>query len=181
MPTRKKTNPIYENYDINNHENRKIITFPYIQNFQEQLCKILKKSKLQIIFTIENTLQKKMFPTLKDKTQKKFKNNIIYEITCIQCNKKYIGQTCRFLHNRLLEHARSVKNKENKTALAEHATTYKHSFDFNNTKILDTENNIKKRLLLEMIYIEKENSSINYKTDIENLSAIYNNIIKSIK
>ena len=32
-----------------------------------------------------------------------------------------------------------------------------------------------------MIHIKKENSTINYKTDIENLSAIYNNIIKSIK
>ena len=133
------------------------------------------------IFTIENTFQKKMFPTLKDRTQKKFKYNVIYEIHCIQCDKKYIEQTCRFLHNRLLEHARSVNNKENKTALAEHATSYKHSFDFKNTKILDTENNLKNRLLLEMIYIQKENSSINYKTDIENLIAIYNNIIKSIK
>ena len=81
----------------------------------------------------------------------------------------------------MLEHARSVKNKENKTALAEHATSYKNSFDFKNTKILDIENNFKKRLFLEMIYIQKENSSINYKTDIQNLSATYNNIIKSIK
>ena len=32
-----------------------------------------------------------------------------------------------------------------------------------------------------MIYIQKENSSINYKTEIENVNAIYNNIIKSIK
>ena len=81
----------------------------------------------------------------------------------------------------MLEHARSVKNNENKTALAEHATSYKHSFDFKNTQILDIENNFKKRLFLEIIYIQKENSSINYKTDIENLSAIYNSIIKSIK
>ena len=102
-------------------------------------------------------------------------------MNCIQCNKKYIGETCRFLHNRLLEHARSVKNKDNKTALAEHATSYKHSFDFKNTKILDTENILKNRLFLEMIYIQRENSSVNYKIDIENFSAIYNNIIKSIK
>ena len=81
----------------------------------------------------------------------------------------------------MLEHARSVKNKENKTALAEHAITNKHSFDFKNTKILDFENNLKRRLILEMIHIQKENSSINYKTDIENLSAIYYNIIKCIK
>ena len=107
--------------------------------------------------------------------------NIIYEINCIQCKKKYIGQTCRFLHNRLLEHARSIKNKENKTALAEHAITNKHSFDFKNTKILDFENNLKKRLMLEMIYIQKVNASVNYKADIENLSAIYYNIIKSMK
>ena len=78
-------------------------------------------------------------------------------------------------------YARSVKNKDNKTALAEHATSYKYSFDFKNTKILDTENIFKKRLILEMIYILKENFSIIYETDIENLSAIYNNIIKSIK
>ena len=140
------------NYDIDNHENRKIIIFPYIQNFQEQLCTIFKTYNIQIIFTIENTFQKKMFPTLKDKTLTKFKYNIIYEINCIQCNKKYIGQTCRFLHNRLLEHTRSIKkieNKENKTALAEHAITNKHSFDFKNTKILDFKNNFKKRLILD--------------------------------
>ena len=81
----------------------------------------------------------------------------------------------------MLEHARSDKNKENKTALAEHAFTYKHSFDFKKTKILDFENNLKKRLILEMIHIQEENSSINYKTDIENLSDIYYNIIKCIK
>ena len=128
-----KTNEVCEIYNIDFRESRKVITFTYIPNFQEQLCRIFKKTKLQIIFTIENSFQKKLFPTLKDRTQKKFKYNVIYEINCIQCNKKYIGQTCRFLHNRLLEHARSVKNNENKTALPEHATSYKHSFDFKNT------------------------------------------------
>ena len=37
--------------------------------------------------------------------------------------------------------------------LVEHATSCKHSFDFKNTQILDIENNFKKRLFLEMIYI----------------------------
>ena len=56
--------------DGNNYqEERKIITFPYIQNFQEQLSRIFKNSKLQIIFSIENTSQKKKCPTIKDKTQ----------------------------------------------------------------------------------------------------------------
>ena len=67
-----------KNYDIDNQENRKIIIFPYIQNFQEQLCRIFKTYNIQIIFTIENTLQKKIFPTRKNKTQTKFKYNIIF-------------------------------------------------------------------------------------------------------
>ena len=55
---------------------------------------------------VEYSTSEEGFPTLKDKTQTKFKYNIIYEINCIQ----------------------SIKNKENKTALAEHAFTNKHSF-----------------------------------------------------
>ena len=65
-----KTNPVCEIYDVDFRESRKVITFPYIQNFQEQLCRIFKKSKLQIIFTIENTFQKKIFPTLRGRYQK---------------------------------------------------------------------------------------------------------------
>ena len=125
-------------------------------------------------YVVRSTLQKKFSLYFS------FLQVISFAINCIQCNRKYIGQTCRFLHNRLLEDARSVKNKENKTAFAEHAITYKHSFDFKNTKILDIENNLKRRLFLAMIHIQKENSTINYKTDRENLSAIYN-IIRSIK
>ena len=44
----------------------------------------------------------------------------------------------------MLEHAWLVKNKENKTALAEHAITYKRNFDFNKAKISDFENNLQR-------------------------------------
>ena len=56
-----------------------------------------------------------------------------------------------------------------------------YSFYFKNIKILDFENKLKKRLMLETIYVQKVNASVNYKADIENLSAIYYNIIKSMK
>ena len=43
-------------------------------------------------------------------------------------------------------------------------------------------NNIKKkRLCLEMIHIQKNNNFINFRTDIENLSDIYFNIIQLAK
>ena len=52
----------------------------------------------------------------------------MYEIDCIQCDKRYIRQTWRFLQTWLLEHARSIKNKNNKTVLAEHVITPKQNF-----------------------------------------------------
>ena len=67
-----KTNQLCEIYDVDFRESRKVITFPYIQNFQEQLCRIFKKSKLEIIFTIENTFQKKFILHLKIETKKNF-------------------------------------------------------------------------------------------------------------
>lgn len=62
------------------------------------------------------------------------------------------------------------------TALSIHATENKHKFDFDNTKIIDTENNYNKRL--EMINIKQNHKSINFRTDVDNLSSIYSNLIQ---
>ena len=82
----------------------------------------------------------------------------------------------------MLEHDRSIKNyNSNSTALAQHAYKFKHNFDFKEVKILEHEQNLKKRLCLEMIHIQKSNNSINFTTDIENLSDIYFNIMQLAK
>ena len=82
----------------------------------------------------------------------------------------------------MLEHARSIKNyKLNTTALAQHAHNFKHNFDFKEVNILEQEQNLQKILYLEMIHIQKNNNSINFRTDIENLSDIYFNIIELFK
>ena len=60
----------------------------------------------------------------------------------VQCNSLFIGLTCRFLHSRMLEHARSIKNySTNSTALAQYAHKFKHNFDFKEVKILEHEQN----------------------------------------
>ena len=112
---------------------------------------------MQIIFIYDNTIQQKILTSVKISTPKKLKYNVVYEIKCIQCNSIYIGQACRFLHTRILEHARSIKNyNANSTALAQHAHTFKHTFDFKEVKILEHEQNLRKRLCPEMIHITKK-------------------------
>ena len=115
---------------------------------------------MKIIFTYDKTIQQKMVISVKTPTQQKLKYNVVYEIKCIQCNSIYIGQTCRFLHTRMLEHAGSIKNYNiYSTALAHHAHTFKHNFDFKEVQILEYEQNLKKDFL-EMVHIRKKNNSI---------------------
>ena len=69
-----------------------------------------------------------MLMLVKTTTPKKSKYIVVYGIKCIQCNSIYIGKTCRFLHTRMLEHGRSIKNyNTNNTALAQHAHKFNPS------------------------------------------------------
>ena len=44
----------------------------------------------------------------------------MYELKCSICSDTYIGQSCRFPHNRLYEHNKSIKNHEDDMAIATH-------------------------------------------------------------
>ena len=47
-------------------------------------------------------------------------SNVVYEFVCQKCCGNYIGKTCRSFRDRYLEHSRSIKNKDNKSALGAH-------------------------------------------------------------
>lgn len=49
--------------------------------------------------------------------------------------------------------------------------------DFQNSKILEIEPNYKKRLFLEMVHINRNPNTLNFKNDVENLSSIYSYIL----
>lgn len=81
--------------------------------------------------------------------------------------------TSQLLKNRINGHKYSNTNN---TALNKHKNDLAHNFNFSNTKILAYETNLNKRTFKEMIYIKKDNKAINDRTDIKNLSKIYNNL-----
>ena len=54
----------------------------------------------------------------------------------------------------------------------------KHQPNYDNVKVLHKENNLSKRLFLEMVEINEEVNSMNKKTDVSGLSAIYTYILK---
>ena len=47
-------------------------------------------------------------PNLKDSIKKEHLHNVVYEIECPDCDKKYIGETGRRIEERFKEHAGSL-------------------------------------------------------------------------
>jgi hypothetical protein len=46
--------------------------------------------------------------------------NVVYCISCTKCNISYVGETCRSLKTRFLEHRRNIINKSHKSHLVDH-------------------------------------------------------------
>ncbi|KAI4494771.1 hypothetical protein M0804_000972 [Polistes exclamans] len=92
-----------------------------------------------------------------------------------------IGSPCyklaKFIHLLL---TRTISNKfvfSIKNSLAEHHFKTGHIFKFDETKILDKEDNWNKSNISEMYHITN-NNTVNFRTDTNNLNSTYNEILK---
>lgn len=161
-----------------NQQNKKFVSMPYIHGVSEQISKIFHKNNVVMAHKPVN-ITKKYFTKLKSKTEVGKFSNIIYKIDCTQCDASYIGQTKQYLEKRLKQHKNDIKtNNLNSTALSKHALEQLHHFNFDNAKVLAFENDFIKKNVLEMINIKKFPYTINFREDTNNLSNVYNNLIK---
>ena len=66
-----------------------------------------------------------------------------------------------------------------RTALATHAIVNSHSFDFSNVSILDKESGYNRRLISEMIHIQRQ-CTVNFREDTQDLSSVYHSLIANM-
>jgi hypothetical protein len=85
------------------------------------------------------------------------------------------------LNTRINEHMANTKKEDNKFVINNHMRQFKHSFDFDNVKILDTESCWKKRLISEMINIKLQDNAINIKEDTQKLNNHYTKLLNRLK
>ena len=89
---------------------------PYLGKIGESLVKTcIKKIRRNLnkpvkFIVFYQTKKVSYFLSNKDKIPYVFRNNVIYEITCPGCNRRYIGKTERCLDRRLLEHSSDFQN-----------------------------------------------------------------------
>lgn len=174
---------INNNSQINNtnseQQNIKIyFSIPYIKEINNKIIKLFRfDPKIKITQKHVKTINS-IFSKLKDKDEPLKMSEVVYSIPCTQCDKVYIGQTSRVLKDRITNHKSDCRLNKNTSTLAQHYLSFNHYFDYNNTKILQNENNYFKRSFLEMVEISLEPRAINKKSDIDDLSIIYTNILQ---
>ena len=97
---------------------------------------------------------------------------------------KYIGQTGRTLEERIKEHERDARTKEDKdikniSGLSEHMKKHGHTIKRENIRIVAREKDYKKRLFKEAMLIikEKEKELMNKKEEKVEVSNIWRKIL----
>lgn len=111
------------------------IVVDYEAKVNQSLKKALKVENIEIVNKNKNKLRS-LLGSVKDKTDMVDKSGI-YQISCNNCDEKYIGQSRRRIVERFKEHQSHTKHKHmEKSAVALHMVENGHSFDRTGFKLL---------------------------------------------
>jgi len=106
------------------------------------------------------------------------KNDVVYKISCSNCDMSYVGQTKRQLCTRIKEHMSDIKKKNGLlSVISNHRLEYNHDMNWSETAILDVETSYGKRIISEMVYIKRQRNSLNKQSDTDLLPDVYLPII----
>jgi len=156
------------------------LVIPYIKDVSELVAATFDKSRYLVGYRTLNNLGG-FVKVHKDRVETYANNNVVYKISCNNCEATYVGQTKRQLGTRVKEHSSNFSSKTaNPSVVTEHTLQTSHSFDWKNVKILDRENNYFKRLISEMIHIKEQSHGLNSQKDIEFLDSAYFDILDKL-
>ena len=94
---------------IQEEEIRMSINLPYVEGTSEKQWHILRSRKVRSTFYTENTLHKLLCKP-KDQVVTEYKNSIVYQIDCSNCEAVFFSESKRSLKSCSDEHKRSVRN-----------------------------------------------------------------------
>ena len=140
--------------------------FTYVGRQTRTITKLFKNTSLKIAFTTDNTISK-ILTQKKDPNFNKFRISGVYQLTCHECNKKYIGQTGISFEKRFQEHLRDYKSRHGNSKFAQHLLDNKHSTGpmQDVMKILHINKKGKMMNTLENFYVYKETKANNQIND----------------
>lgn len=189
VPTTTESNKIYK-------------SIPYIEGLSQQIAKYIRRSdeysNVNVVHYNNYTVAP-MYRAMKGRTDTYQKNNVIYSISCQQCDAKYVGMTTNKLQTRIYGHKSDVNlldktmkientsdrlnklgNLKERTAMMNHCIITGHRFDLQNANILDSSLRTSRLPILEICHI-MSTQNINKRTDVEGLNTCYTGIMHTLK
>jgi hypothetical protein len=159
----------------------------FIPNLSNRIKRSITSHNQNIKIAYKTTRQLKntIFSNMKTQINAENRSGIVYKIGCSDCDQSYIGETSKKLSTRIGQHQSDYKRRHTpgpKTALINHTLDNNHKFDFDNASILDRENNVQKRRLLEAGHIIIHGKdAVNIKSDSQQISTQYYTVINKHK
>ena len=155
------------------------LTVPFIPLHTEKFNRF-NNNDIRVSFRSPNKL-KKYIKVHKDVYPQTSKNNVVYKISCNDCDATYVGQTGRKLKTRIAEHRNHIRhNTSARSVITEHRRQLDHEFKWDEVEILDEEPSYRRRLVSEMINIKKQKNGLNLQTDTDGLHKAYIPIINRV-
>ena len=156
---------------------RATVTIPYIQGLSEPIKRLLERVKVKVRLRPNKTLRQ-LLVRPKDKVPMEQRTGVVYSIPCRDCPKTYVGQSGRSLECRVKEHQRAVKYGDtNTSAIAEHAWQEQHNINWPVATILDSNQYLHSRLILESWHIHQQPDPMNRERG--SLPPIYCSLIRN--
>ena len=151
------------------------VSIPYIKGVSEPIGRILGSIGVRAAMKPTNTIKQALVRP-KDRDANEDQAGVVYELSCTECPAQYIGQTGRHLSERIKEHKRATtRGYHLESGVAEHVMDTNHEIDWK-AKIFDKDNNQRRRLVREAVWIRKKKPTMNREQGFE-LSKAYTKII----
>ena len=153
------------------------VTIPYIKGTSEAIRRILNKENIRTAFRTKTTIRS-ILTNVKPKVPLHNKKGVIYCIPCQDCDKVYIGDTGRTLQVRQKEHKRHcINGRTQDSAVAAHAHQELHDIDWENTSVLDYDDDFYRRKVKEALLI-KQKANFNQDSGLA-VSPIWSSVLQS--
>jgi len=157
---------IHSNSRVTNTQSR-WFTVPFISSLSHKFRNVTKDLEASISYYSMNKLSNIIRPQ-KDPLPKQHHRNVVYKISCKDCDASYVGQTGRKIMTRVKEHKNHIRRSTTThSVITDHRLNDNHEFDWDNVEILDNERYLSKRLISEMLHITRQKNSLNLQSDTE--------------
>ena len=162
---------------------------PYHPHARKMFQKLKRKFGMTCIYQKTATLGNFLFKRRPSPQLWEVKNSVYSIPRAHDPNHQYIGQSKRRLGVRILEHPNSCltdlsniqPDDKFDNGIPFHLATTGHSFNFEDTKILEQEPNLFKRKLLESIHISNKQSMVVNIISGQKISPCWTPIIRQLK